>query len=77
MLFYSSRTPFATGPDDDPAKILNRIADGNINLSGGTWDGVTDLAKASPPDQHLNLYILTSDLIQFKLKQQSESAALL
>lgn len=39
------RTPFATGPDDDPTKILTRIADGNINLHGGTWDGVTDLAK--------------------------------
>jgi len=44
-IMLSGRTPFATGPDDDPSKILTRIADGNINLVGGTWDGVTDLAK--------------------------------
>ena len=39
------RTPYATGPDDDPNKILTRIEDGNVQLAGGSWDGVTDLAK--------------------------------
>lgn len=41
----SGRTPFASGPQDEPQKILQRIEDGNIQLIGGTWDSVTDLAK--------------------------------
>ena len=44
-MFFLRRTPFATGPEDDTNRILTRINDGNISLTGGTWEGVTDLAK--------------------------------
>lgn len=43
--FTLSRTPFATGPEDTPTMILNRIGEGSISMSGGTLDSVTDLAK--------------------------------
>ena len=39
------RTPFATGPEDRPEIILQRIGEGSISLTGGTWDNVTDVAK--------------------------------
>ena len=46
MLFFSfSRTPFATGPEDTPNMILNRIGEGSINLTGGSWDNISDTAK--------------------------------
>lgn len=48
VLMYTmlaGRTPFATGPEDTPTMILGRIGEGSINMSGGTWDNVTDLAK--------------------------------
>jgi len=48
VLMYTmlaGRTPFATGPEDTPTMILQRIGEGSISLTGGTWDNVTDLAK--------------------------------
>ena len=45
QFFTHSRTPFATGPEDTPTMILNRIGEGSISMSGGTLDSVTDLAK--------------------------------
>jgi len=41
----SGRTPFATGPEDTPNMILNRIGEGSINLTGGSWDNISDTAK--------------------------------
>eukprot|EP00794_Sanderia_malayensis_P000599 gene598-1260_t len=41
----SGKTPFASGHQDDPHKILQRIEDGNVSLTGGNWDAITDLAK--------------------------------
>lgn len=41
----SGRTPFATGPEDTPTMILTRIGEGSINLSGGSWDNISDTAK--------------------------------
>ncbi len=38
-------TPFATGPEDTPKKILARIGEGKIPLSGGNWDSVSPSAK--------------------------------
>lgn len=37
--------PFATHPNDEPSKILQRLGEGRINMSGPRWDGVSDLAK--------------------------------
>ncbi|XP_019848649.1 PREDICTED: ribosomal protein S6 kinase alpha-3 [Amphimedon queenslandica] len=37
--------PFAAGPDDGPDKILSRISEGKINLTGGNWDTVSAAAK--------------------------------
>lgn len=41
----SGRTPFASGPEDTPEQILKNIGGGNIDMSGPSWEGVTDLAK--------------------------------
>ena len=38
-------TPFASGPEDTPHAILNRIGEGKISLSGGNWDSVSAAAK--------------------------------
>ena len=38
-------TPFATGPEDTPKKILSRIGEGKISLTGGNWDSVSQSAK--------------------------------
>ena len=43
--FLSSETPFATSPEDGPDKILMRIGEGKINLTGGNWDTVSPAAK--------------------------------
>ena len=41
----TSRTPFATGPEDTPNQILQRIGEGSISLTGGSWDNISDTAK--------------------------------
>uniref|UniRef100_A0A914UIY4 Uncharacterized protein n=1 Tax=Plectus sambesii TaxID=2011161 RepID=A0A914UIY4_9BILA len=41
----SGQTPFATGPNDTPAQILQRVGEGRFSLSGGNWDSVSELAK--------------------------------
>lgn len=38
-------TPFATGPDDTPEVILNRIGEAKITLTGSNWDYVSSSAK--------------------------------
>ena len=40
-----SSTPFATGPEDNAEKILTRIGEGKVNLSGGNWDSISKGAK--------------------------------
>ena len=45
LSFFSSECPFAAGPDDGPDRILSRISEGKINLTGGNWDTVSAAAK--------------------------------
>ena len=48
LSFFSptvSSTPFATGPEDNAEKILTRIGEGKVNLSGGNWDSISKGAK--------------------------------
>uniref|UniRef100_A0A914BZQ2 Ribosomal protein S6 kinase n=1 Tax=Acrobeloides nanus TaxID=290746 RepID=A0A914BZQ2_9BILA len=41
----SGETPFATGVNDTPSEILERVGEGRFSLSGGNWNCVSDLAK--------------------------------
>lgn len=41
----SGQTPFASGPEDTPSQILKNIGGGSVDMSGSTWENVTDLAK--------------------------------
>ncbi|XP_074662868.1 ribosomal protein S6 kinase alpha-3-like isoform X2 [Tubulanus polymorphus] len=48
VLLYTmlaGHTPFASGPNDTPNEILERIGGGNLILSGGNWESVSDGAK--------------------------------
>lgn len=47
IVWLTSYTPFANGPDDTPEEILARIGSGKFSLSGGYWNTVSDTAKAS------------------------------
>ena len=40
-----SQTPFASGPEDSAERILARIGEGKLALSGGNWDVVSSTAK--------------------------------
>lgn len=60
IVIFVSRTPFATGPEDTPTMILQRIGEGSISLSGGTWDNVTDIAKV-----HILLLLSSKDYRSF------------
>jgi p90 ribosomal S6 kinase len=37
--------PFATHPNDEPSKILQRFGEGRIAMNGPRWEKVSDLAK--------------------------------
>lgn len=41
----SGNTPFASGPNDSPKDILDKIGKGVVAMEGKPWDSVTDLAK--------------------------------
>lgn len=41
----SGEAPFAQGVADSPQQIIDRIGQGSFKLSGGTWDGVSSMAK--------------------------------
>ncbi|KHN71529.1 Ribosomal protein S6 kinase 2 alpha, partial [Toxocara canis] len=41
----SGEAPFATGVNDTPSQILERVGEGRFSLSGPTWANVSDLAK--------------------------------
>uniref|UniRef100_A0A8C6JML8 Ribosomal protein S6 kinase n=1 Tax=Melopsittacus undulatus TaxID=13146 RepID=A0A8C6JML8_MELUD len=38
-------TPFVNDPSDTPEEILSRIGSGELRISGGNWDTVSDMAK--------------------------------
>ncbi|KAI6203602.1 Non-specific serine/threonine protein kinase [Aphelenchoides besseyi] len=41
----SGETPFATHPTDEPSRILQRISEGRIPMSGPRWEKLSDLSK--------------------------------
>lgn len=41
----AGQTPFATGPEDTPDEILNRIGQGKYNVNTGNWKTVSQEAK--------------------------------
>ena len=45
MIDICRECPFTSGADDGPDKILARIGEGKINLSGGNWGNVSAAAK--------------------------------
>ena len=45
LLSFHSSTPFASGPEDNAEKILARIGEGKVTLSGGNWDSISKGAK--------------------------------
>lgn len=46
FLFYR-QTPFASGPNDTPTEILQRIAGSKLDLRSGTWVTISNEAKVS------------------------------
>ena len=41
----AGETPFASGPEDSPEDILQRIGKGQYDMNSGNWLSVSDLAK--------------------------------
>ena len=41
----AGETPFASGPEDSPEDILQRIGKGQYDMSSGNWSTVSTLAK--------------------------------
>merc|ERR1719270_3267027 len=41
----AGETPFATGPEDSPEDILQRIGKGQYDMDSGNWQSVSNLAK--------------------------------
>ena len=41
----AGETPFASGPEDSPEDILQRIGKGQYDMSSGNWSTVSNLAK--------------------------------
>ena len=41
----AGETPFATGPEDSPEDILQRIGKGQYDMDSGNWQSVSILAK--------------------------------
>jgi p90 ribosomal S6 kinase len=44
-VMLGGETPFATHPNDEPSKILQRFGEGRIRMNGPRWDKVSELAK--------------------------------
>lgn len=45
FVMLGGETPFTTHPNDEPSKILQRIGEGRISMTGPRWDKVSELAK--------------------------------